>query len=292
MKPIRTALFAPGNRPGRVEKALNLNADAVILDLEDAVPMAEKETARNNVRNILSNVAKKRIFVRVNALTTPYAREDIAAIGSISLAGVMLPKVESPEDLILLDELLSDLEKVSGLNSGSLGVISICETARGLEQIYQTLTAKTGREVIVAFGAADYTLDLGIGLTREGKELDYARTRLPIASRAARLAPPLDTPWMVDLKDIDGLIADARKAKACGFQGKIVIHPNQIQPCNEIFTPTEEEIAFAKKVVDAFLAAEKNGQAAIQIEGKFVDYPVVEKSKRVIELLETITKNQ
>ena len=202
MKPLRTALFAPGNRPDRVEKALNLNADAVIIDLEDAVPIAEKESTRGIVKQLLDGNPGKRIYVRVNALTTPYVKEDIAALGSVNLTGIMLPKVDSPEDLIVFDELLSHLEKESSLLPGSLEVISICETAKGLDQISKILSAKTEqkRDTVVAFGAADYTLDLGINLTREGKELDYARIRLPIASRAARIAPPIDTPWMVDLK--------------------------------------------------------------------------------------------
>jgi citrate lyase subunit beta/citryl-CoA lyase len=290
MKPLRTALFAPGNRPDRVEKALKLNADAVIIDLEDAVPIAQKESTRGLIKEILDANPGKRIYVRINALTTPYAKEDIAALGSVNLAGVMLPKVDSPEDLILFDKLLSHLEKDSSLAPGSLEVISICETAKGLDQISQILNAKTERkrDTVVAFGAADYTLDLGINLTREGRELDFARTRLPIASRAAGIAPPIDTPWMVDLKDIEGLIADAKKAKSLGFQGKLVIHPNQIEPCHDVFTPTEEEIAHAKKIVEAFKAAETEGQAAIQIDGKFIDYPVVEKSRRIIELTKII----
>ena len=148
-----------------------------------------------------------------------------------------------------MDGLLADLEKASGLGPGSLEVISICETARGLEEIYPiaSVQTQTRREFIVAFGAADYTLDLGITLTREGKELDYARTRLPIASRAAKISPPLDTPWMVDLKDMDGLIADAQKAKSLGFQGKIVIHPNQIQPCNRCSPPRKKKWPLPKK---------------------------------------------
>jgi citrate lyase subunit beta/citryl-CoA lyase len=290
MKPLRTALFAPGNRPDRVEKALNLNADAVIIDLEDAVPIAQKESTRDHIKEILDGNPGKRIYVRINALTTPYAREDIAALGSVNLTGIMLPKVDSPEDLLLFDKLLSHLEKDSSLAPGSLEVISICETAKGLDQISQILNAKTGRkrDTVVAFGAADYTLDLGINLTREGRELDFARIRLPIASRAAGIAPPIDTPWMVDLKDIDGLIADAKKAKSLGFQGKLVIHPSQIEPCHDVFTPSEEEIANAKKIVEAFKAAEAEGQAAIQIDGKFIDYPVVEKSRRIIELTKMI----
>jgi citrate lyase subunit beta/citryl-CoA lyase len=202
----------------------------------------------------------------------------------------MLPKVESPDDLIVFGRLLTDLERDSGLIEGSLEVLSICETAKGLEEIYSIASVKTepNRDMIITFGAADYTLDLGISLTREGRELDYPRTRLPIASKAARIGPPLDTPWMVDLKDIDGLVADAQKAKAYGFQGKVVIHPTQIQPCHDVFTPTQAEIDYARKIVEAFEAAERDGKAAIQLDGKFIDYPVVERARRTIELSRAI----
>jgi len=290
MKPLRTALFAPGNRPDRAEKAIGLGADAVIIDLEDAVPIAEKESSRALVREVLDKHPGKRMYARINALTTPYAKEDLEAVASKNLVGIMLPKVESPKDAFEIDRLLSELEKRNGLEAGGLEVISICETAKGLEKLYSILSAKTeyNRIAVVAFGAADYTLDLGISLTREGKELEYPRIRIPIACRAAGIMPPLDTPWMVDLKDIDGLIADAKKAKAYGFQGKIVIHPNQIEPCHRVFTPTEEEIAFAKKVIEAFEEAEREGKAAIQLEGKFIDYPVVEKSRRIYALAQAI----
>ena len=290
MKPIRTALFAPGNRPDRVEKALGLDADAVIMDLEDAVPFAEKESTRKTVRDLLDKYPGKRMYVRINALNTPYAKEDIAALGSKNIAGLMVPKVESPDDLIAFGRLLTDLEKDSGLIEGSLEVLSICETAKGLEEIYSIASVKTEpqRDMIIAFGAADYTLDLGISLTREGRELDYPRTRLPIASKAAGIGPPLDTPWMVDLKDIDGLVADAQRAKAYGFQGKVVIHPSQIQPCHDVFTPTQAEIDYARKIVEAFEAAERDGKAAIQLDGKFIDYPVVERARRTIELSRAI----
>ncbi len=291
MKPIRTLLFAPGNRPDRVAKALGLGADAVIMDFEDAVPIAEKESCRPVVRDLLDKNPGKRMFVRINALTTRFAEGDIAVLGCKNLEGIMLPKVESRDDVIEFDRLLTALEKKSGLEEGSLKVISVCETARGLEEVYTIATAEPARkrDMILAFGAADYTTDLGVKLTREGRELDYARARLPVVSRAAGLMPPLDTPWMIDLKDMDGLIADARKARGLGFQGKIVIHPNQIQPCHEVFTPTEEEIAFARRVMDAFEEAEREGRAALQLDGKFIDYPVVEQARRVIALAKAIS---
>jgi len=292
MKPLRTALFAPGNRPDRAEKALGLDADAVFIDLEDAVAISEKEKTRPLVRQVLDSFPGKRMYVRINGVKTPYWKEDLAAIVSTNLVGVVVPKVEAPEDIFVLDKALTDLEVKAGMKMGALEVISICESAKGLEELYSIVSSKAENHPIsmVSFGAADFTLDLGIGLTRDGKELDYPRSRIPIACRAAGIIPPIDTPWMVDLKDMDGLIADARKAKAFGFQGKIVIHPNQIQPCHDVFTPTEEEIAYAKAVIEAFEAAEREGRAAIQLEGKFIDYPVVEKSRRICALAQAIAE--
>lgn len=290
MKPLRTALFAPGNRPDRAEKAIGLDADAVIIDLEDAVPLAEKEKTRPLVREVLDRNPGKRIYVRVNALTTPYYKEDLEAVVCQNLTGIILPMVESAEDIFKLDRLMTPLEKKAGINVGSLEVHSICETAKGLQEIYSIASAKPENHpvTLVGFGAADYTLDLGINLTREGKELDYPRSRIPVASRAAGIMPPLDTPWMIDLKDIDGLIADAQKAKAYGFQGKTVIHPNQIHPCNDVFTPTQEEIAYARKVIEAFDEAEREGKAAIQLEGKFIDYAIVKRSRRIYDLAKAL----
>jgi len=290
MKPLRTALFSPGNRPDRVEKAIGSGADAVIIDLEDAVPLSEKENTRPFVRTMLDKHPGKRLYVRVNGLTTPYCTEDLAAVVCNNLTGILFPKVESPEDIFEIDRILFDAEKRSGLETGIIEVMTLCESAKGLEEIYPIVSAKPKHHQVstVAFGAADYTLDLGTALTREGKELEYARSRIPIACRAAGIMPPIDTPWMVDLKDIDGLVADAQKAKAYGFQGKLVIHPNQIQPCHDVFTPTEDEIAKAKKIIDAFEEAERQGRAAIQLEGKFIDYAVVEKAKRIYALAQTI----
>lgn len=290
MKPLRTALFAPGNKPERVEKAIGLNADAVIIDLEDAVPISEKEKARPLVRAMLDKTIGKRLYVRVNSLITAFCNDDLEVVVCKNLTGIMLPKVESHEDILEIDRLLTDLEKRAGLSVGSLEVMSICESAKGLEEIYHIVSVKLNhqRDLVVAFGAADYTLDLGINLTKEGKELDYPRTRIPVACRAAGIMPPLDTPWMQDIKDIDGLIADAKKAKAYGFQGKIVIHPNQIQPCHDVFTPTDEEIAYAKKIIATFEEAEREGKAAIQLAGKFIDYAVVNRSRTICELAKVI----
>jgi citrate lyase subunit beta/citryl-CoA lyase len=292
MKPMRTALFSPGNRPDRVEKGIASGADSVIIDLEDAVPLSEKENARSLVRSIIDRYPGKRLYVRVNSLTTPYCKDDLAAVVCGNLKGVLFPKVESPEDIFEIERLLCEVENETGLEEGIIEVMTLCETAKGLEEIYPIVSTKPKHHQLsmVAFGAADYTLDLGITLTKGGEELEYPRSRIPIACRAAGIMPPIDSPWMIDLKDMDGLVADARRAKAYGFQGKLVIHPNQIEPCHDIFTPSEDEIAKAKKIIDAFEEAEHQGSASIQIEGKFIDYAVVEKARRTYALAQAISR--
>lgn len=289
-KPLRTALFAPGNRPDRVRKALDSPADAVIIDLEDAVPYSEKQAARLLVREIIDSKRVRRLYVRINALATEYPMLDLEAVVCENLTGIMLPKVERPEDIFEIDKMLCERENTAGLPTGRLEVIPIIESAKGVHQIYQIVLARPEHRRVgtVAFGAADFTLDLGIELTREGLELAYPRARLPVACRAGEIMPPLDSPWMVDIHDIEGLIAEAKRAKALGFQGKLVIHPNQIAPCHEVFTPSAEEIAQAQRVIEAFEEAERQGKAAIQLDGKFVDYAVVERSKRICELAKAI----
>ncbi len=156
----------------------------------------------------------------------------------------------------------------------------------GVQNIFQitSAAAELNREFLIALGAADYALDMGIEITKDGRELIYPRSRIVVACRAAGIAPPLDTPFMIDLKDIEALKDDAARAKQLGFQGKLCIHPNQIEPVHGIFTPTAEEISFARRVVEVFEAEEAEGSAAILVDGKFVDYPVVERSRRILQL--------
>ena len=284
--PIRSALFVPGNRPDRVTKALGTAADVVIIDLEDAVPLAQKIQARLEVAQKLAEPHEKKIIVRVNGLATDFYSDDLMTVACEGLAALIVPKVESVEDIKAINESLLQVEKSKGLEPGRLPVIALVETARAVDNISQITMTKTdpARLYSVAFGAADYTQDLGIEITREGSELLYARSRLPIACRAAGLQPPLDTPFMIDLKDLAALETDAARARQFGFQGKLCIHPNQIEPVNRIFSPSPAEIQKARKVINAFEEAEARGQGALQVAGKFVDYPVVNRARRIVKM--------
>jgi len=288
--PLRTALFVPGNRPDRVDKAVKTNADAVIIDLEDAVVLTEKEASRSKVRDKILEHAERKIIVRVNSLDSPFFQGDLTEVITGNLACLMVPKVESAAHVREINENLLKVEKEKGIVQGSVSIIPLIESAEAVQNIFQIATEKTepSRIYCVAFGSADYTLDMGIEITREGAELSYPRSRIAVASRAARIEPPLDTPFMMDLKDMEALKVDAGRAKQLGFQGKLCIHPNQIEPCHAIFSPTKEEILYAEKVVRVFEEAEKEGSAAILLDGKFIDYPVVERARRILKAAKPI----
>jgi citrate lyase subunit beta / citryl-CoA lyase len=286
MQPLRSFLFAPGNHARRVEKALSLDADAVILDLEDAVATAEKRATRDAVIAALVRPRRALLYVRVNAVDTEFCYGDLAAIVRPGLDGVVLPKVESAAGLATADWLLGQLEREQGLAPRTIDLVPIIETARGLNQIDAILAAGT-RVKRVAFGAGDFTLDVNMAWSRGEAELAFARAKIVTASRAAGIEAPFDTVW-VDLADEEGLEASARTALGFGFQGKMCIHPNQIVVVNRVFTPGEAEIAFAERVVAAFARAEAEGSAAIQLDGKFIDYPILYRAQRVLEKIAAI----
>jgi citrate lyase subunit beta/citryl-CoA lyase len=287
---IRTALFVPGNRPDRIEKAFGTGADVIIIDLEDAVPLSAKASSRPHVSEKVAQFADRTILVRTNALETDFIKGDLDEAIVEGVNGIILPKVARAEDLAKINTLLIEVEKNRAIPKGSIRVFPLIESATAVQHIDDIVSTKTKPQRIytVMFGAADYTLDMGIEMTLAGDELFYARSRIAVACRAAGIAPPVDTPFMIDLKNREALIADARRAKALGFQGKLVIHPNQVDPCNKIFSPLPEEIKKAEKIVTAFEEAEAEGTGVIQLEGKFIDYPVVKRSKDILALAAAI----
>ena len=288
MEPIRTWLFAPGNHPRKVKKVFTVGADAVVLDLEDAVALEQKTATRATVVEALKARPKRasRGYVRVNAIDTEFCYGDLQEVIGPWLDGILLPKVESAEQLQTIDWLVAQLESACGMTVGGLDMLPIIETGRGVTAIDDIARSET-RVRRLSFGAGDFTNDMGMVWTADESELMYARSAIALASRAAGLEAPIDTVF-IDLQDGEHLEKSARTALSLGYRGKLCIHPAQIEPVNAVFTPSAEEVARARKHVEAFAAAEAGGSASIQVDGYFVDYPIVEKAQRTLALMAAI----
>jgi citrate lyase subunit beta/citryl-CoA lyase len=278
---MRSLLFAPGNHARRVEKALTLAADGIILDLEDAVATSEKAATRPIVTQAFGKPRTGKLYVRVNAMSTEWCHGDITAVVRSGLDGIILPKVEHAHELQTIDWLLANLERDRGLAAGSIDLIPIIETALGISNL-TTICRSGTRAKRLAFGAGDFTLDMGMAWTPGEAELLPYRSACVLKSRASGLEPPLDTVW-ADLRDTDGFIASARHAAALGFQGKMCIHPDQIAGANAAFSPDEAAVTQARRIIEAFDKAEAQGLASIQLDGQFIDYPIVQRARRVLE---------
>ena len=291
---LRTALFVPGNRPDLVDKAVRTDADAIIIDLEDTVPPPQKEETRHIVRQKIIEHGDRGIIARINGLESEYMRGDLHEVVVKELSSILMPKVEKRADIEEINRLLREEETKNRIPIGNISIIPLIESAMAVENSFRIASTRTDpdRLLTLAFGAADFALDMGITLTKTGEELSYARSRLAVACRAAGVEPPLDTPFMLDLTDREALQEDIRRARQQGFQGKLCIHPNQVEICNRLFSPSEDEIEYARKVIRSFENAEACGVAAIQMDGKFIDYPIVERAKHVLRLAEMGNRRQ
>ncbi|MEM8974934.1 MAG: CoA ester lyase [Pseudomonadota bacterium] len=290
MQANRTYLFAPGNHPRKVEKVFDTGTDVVILDLEDAVAISEKVATRKVVVEALQRPRKCRGYVRINALDTEFTFGDVEAVVAKGVDGIVLPKVERPADLQMVDWMMTSLERQRGLPEGGIDLMPIIETGKGVAHVREICGA-VGRLKRVAFGAGDYTRDMAIEWTMHEGELAHARAEIVLASRINDLQPPIDTVF-IHINEHEHFKNSAILARQFGYQGKMCIHPNQIAATNDAFTPTAEEVAWSRKVITAFQEAEAAGSASIQVEGYFVDYPIVVKAERVVALAEAIEAAQ
>lgn len=281
MPAYRSFLFAPGNHARKVDKVFGCGADNVILDLEDAVARAEKVATRALVVEALKRPRRGGAYIRVNAFATEFCYGDAAAVVGPGLDGIILPMVESREQIMAFDWLVGSLERERGMSLGGIDIIPIIETAKGIANVRAIAAAGT-RVKRMAFGAGDYTLDVNMEWTLGESELEHARAEMVVASRAGGLEAPIDTVW-VHIKDLDGLASSAKRARQLGFQGKMCIYPPQVELVNRAFTPTEKEVAFAQRVVAAFAEAERAGSSSIQLDGYFIDYPIVYKAQRTLD---------
>lgn len=279
---LRSVLFAPGNHPRRVQKVFDCGADAVVLDLEDAVPLAEKESTRPAVVAAMQRPRRSAGYVRVNAFETRWCLSDVEAVTGPWLDGIVLPKTETAEQVRAVGRRLADCERRQGMTGRALEILPIVETAKGVEAIAEIANAGP-RVRRIAFGGGDYTRDLDLVWTAGEEALAYARARIAHASRVAGLEPPIDT-VVLELRDTERFLASARNGRMHGFGGKLCIHPDQVAPCHVVFSPSAAEVERARAIVAAFEEAERQGSASIQLDGHFVDYPIVDQARRVLAL--------
>jgi citrate lyase subunit beta/citryl-CoA lyase len=289
MKPVRVALFAPGINTRVMTKAIAAGVDAVILDLEDSVPIASKAEARSLVAAVIDgSVANPgpAIFVRVNGAATGYLADDLEAVVRPGLVAVMLPKAESVEDVQQTAAAVERREAALGMKSGSVEIILQIESALGVYRCFDLIKASPRVAATCLGGARDGDLqtDLGCSWSIEGTELMYARSKVLLDSRAAGShIYPLDGVFS-DLNDEAGLIADTRLSARLGYVGRTTIHPKQTAPVRQAYAVSETDAAYYRKVVSEFEAKEKQGVAAITVDGKLVDYAMFQRAKRVLAL--------
>lgn len=278
----RSWLYVPGHRHKLVDKALGLDVDAVVLDLEDGVPLDEKEVARGAVAAALAEpMERPRLFVRVSSAESGLLDADLRAVVHAGLDGLVLAKTEGPEQIAQLDSELAALEKGANLPRGRIELVALIESARGLVQA-PAIAAGSARMSALMFGAEDFALDMGLlalGCEDAGV-IDHARPALAVAAASQQLQA-IDKVFL-DIDDADGLLAETRRARALGFSGKCAIHPAQIEVVHRGFMPTAHELELARRIVATAAEAEAAGSGAAVVDGRMIDRPIVERARRAL----------
>lgn len=266
-------LFVPGNSERKIEKGIQSDADVIILDLEDAVPSHEKAFARTIIKETLEKlediIPDKKVFVRINSITTPWFFDDLNLINSVNVNGIMIPKSESDIDIKVIDEkVVREVE-----------IIPLIETAKGVLNCGQIIQSST-RVKKVSFGSVDFALDIGTDWTNSGEERKQAMGQIVLSSRAFGAEAPIDAVFPV-LDNEELFVEDVNYGKKVGFSGKMIIHPKHIKLVKDVYQPTPEKLEWSKKVVDRYENTDDIG--AIELNGKLIDLPVYKLAKKLLE---------
>lgn len=276
----RTMMFMPGNKPKMLNNGASYGANCLILDLEDAIAVTQKDAARNLVAFALRELDFPcEIAIRPNHISTPYGLDDLKVVLPAKPDIIRLPKVESAEDVKFVSDMIDQVEAKEGFTPGTIKMMAAIETVKGMRQAYQIATASP-RMVALAIGGEDYITDLQTHRTEHGIELFFARSQLLAAAREAGIQA-IDTVYS-NVKNMDGFRDEVTRIKEMGFDGKSVVHPSQIAVVNEIFTPSDDEIRHALKVVKASADAAARGVGVITVNGKMIDGPLITRAERII----------
>ncbi|MDY3212329.1 MULTISPECIES: HpcH/HpaI aldolase/citrate lyase family protein [unclassified Pyramidobacter] len=278
----RTMLYLPGNNPNMLVRGHLFGSDGIVMDMEDAVALSEKDAARVMISKFLrrGDFGSVEVTVRINGADTEFWKKDLEAVVPCKrLDGIRLPKADSPQVIKDVDEELSRLEDKYGIAQGHIKLFCILETAYGIWHAYDVATASR-RVTAILPGGEDLVADLKTSRTPEGTELEWSRRMIVIAARAAGVdAIDLMFPRVTD---DEGLRRDAQFSKDLGFDGKSVIHPNQIPVIHEIFTPSEKEIEKAQRIIAAAEDARARGLGTVSVDGRMVDVPVVKRARYIL----------
>ncbi len=283
MRPCRSMLYIPGDAPGMIQHAPIFGADSILLDLEDAVALTEKDAARRMVACFLKYYDFKNLIVtvRVNGADTEFFEDDLEEIIPCAPVAIRLPKCNGPEDVIAADKKIEEIEKKHSMTVGKVRIHAMIETAMGIENAFLIASA-CPRVQALTIGGQDLTADMGVQKTKEGLELFYARSRVVVAAHAAGV-DVYDTVW-ADIKDKEGLFKESQLIVNLGFTGKAAIHPDQIDTIHKAFMPNEKELKKAERIMEAAEKAQKEGKGVISIDGKMVDAPVLARARHLLEL--------
>ena len=277
---IRSLLFVPGNNLRFLEKAKTLKADIVCFDLEDSVPLEEKKSARNLIKNILVKRGEyfSEIYVRTNSPASGMIPDDLSEIVQKGIDGIVIPKVDEPSDIKKIEKILLSLEKKRKLKP--IEIIASIESAVGVVNAY-SIAASSKRISALVFGVFDLLNDLGVEYTKQTEGARYSKEKIPVDARAAGKYA-IDAIWQ-DLNDVDGLEKDCTNARNLGYAGKSIIHPNQIETVHRMFYPTTSEITWAKKVIQAYDEAKIKKKGATKVDGKMIDEVHYKRAKTLLE---------
>ncbi|MEX2598191.1 MAG: CoA ester lyase [Dehalococcoidia bacterium] len=286
--PVRSWLYVPGHKERMIEKSFGLAADAVIYDFEDAVPLAEKQTARDTLTRMLSappQAGSPRRYIRMNhPRHADLFAKDLACAVRLHVEGIAVPKMESAAEVLAISEAVGKEERAAGLEQGSLRLKLLVESPKGFLNAHE-IAAASERTIAISFGAEDFSVEMGLPLVKkaEAREMLYARSAFAIAVAAAGVQP-IDMIW-TDLGHNELLAAEAEQARRLGFSGKAAIHPDQIDPINRAFTPDDEEVSYAREIMGAYNQAVAEGTGVINYKGNFLEEPVIARARRILKLV-------
>ncbi len=293
MPVLRSVFYIPGNKEEMIAKAPKIAADVITLDLEDSVPPAEKEKARELTHKNLKMVAATGVdvYVRLNNWETGMTNADCEAVVDVGLNAVCLAKCGGPDDVKRLDWKLQEMEQKRGLKPGSIQIQLLIETAKGMMNVYEAAKASTRVNSLI-FGAVDYTTDMRVKLVQpNGHEQNWARARMACAARAAGIIA-IDCPY-VAFKDTEGFEKDTQYGRQLGFEGRMLIHPSQIAPSHAIYSPAPERVEWAKAVVKVFEEEGiAKGSAAVTLNGHMVDTPVYMNAMKILDAAKQIEEKE